>query len=603
MTVIDHQERPKRVTVNVLNPAEMFRNPVRYQIPQFQRRYIWNQEKHWQPLWADAQRTAELCLTDDQAAPHFLGAVVLQHQKGATGQIEARLVVDGQQRLTTLQLLLDAAQKVIVSKGIQNSEGLSHLIRNEEQSGNSDPHHIFKVWPTVIDHDAFREALTEDQSNFGDSPIVKAHQFFVRQIEKWFDDGSEDPAVRCSALTKALSEKLHMVVIDLNPTDNPHVIFESLNARGEALLESDLIKNMVMYEAERAGIVEGTRNADWLWDFNDRWWVTEIGRGRTKQPRIDIFLNHWLVMRTGSDVTTDEVFSTFRRYYTDEAHQSIQTVAMDIKKIGDTYKALETEAIPDITLDWPLGTIREFLYRRRIMQAGVLTPVLLWLFSYPVPSDQLEKSLRAIESHLVRRMICLRGTMGYNRLFIGLVRLLKDSDPQTAGDTVVRYLADQGSNVGAWPTDTELENAFVSSELYGKLTQGRLRIVLEGIEQGLRTQLTEVQYCPRNLTIDHLMPQDWKDNYPLRGADPEERERIIHTLGNLTLVTRPLNSTMSNAPWIGKKEALKDHSTLFLNKELVNDEERVIWDEIAIEERARRLCRAAIKVWPHANDI
>lgn len=601
MPAIDQQDR---VNVNVLSPAELFRNSVRYQIPQFQRRYIWNEEKHWKPLWADVRRTAESCLDDldNSVPPHFLGAVVLQHQPSSTGQIETRLVVDGQQRLTTLQLLLDAAQKVLDARGIQNPAELSNLIRNQEIPGSSDPNHVFKVWPTVIDHGAFREALTADGSNYTDSPIAKAHQFFGRRIEDWLDEDPDNHLERVRALVEALLHLLHMVVIDLNSTDNPHVIFESLNARGEALLESDLIKNMVMYEAERAGIVEGTRNADWLWDFNDRWWVTEIGRGRTKQPRIDIFLNHWLIMRTGNDVTTDEVFSTFRRYYTDEAKQPIQTIARDIKKISETYKYLEIEQIPDILE--ASRHVKEFLYRRRVMQAGVLMPVLLWLFSASIPVPQLTKALKAIESHLIRRMICLRSTTGHNRLFIGLVRMLKESDAAAAGDTVVRYLCDQESNVGLWPTDDELKNAFVNTPLYTRLTQGRLRLVLEGIEQGLRTKFAESEFPPHNLTIEHLMPQDWSDNYPLQiGSDPEERDRIIHTLGNLTLVTRPLNSTMSNAPWIGKKEELKDHSTLFLNKDLVNDTERVIWDEIAIEDRAHELYLAATKVWPHANDL
>ncbi len=544
-----------RVDVNVLSPAELFSNSVRYQIPQFQRRYIWDEEKHWNPLWADVKRTAELCLADTDliAPPHFLGAVVLQHQPSSTGQIETRLVVDGQQRLTTLQLLLDAAQKVLESRGIQNPEELTNLIRNQEAPGNSDPNHIFKVWPTVIDHGAFREVLTADGSSHTDSPIARAHQFFVRRIEDWLDQDPDNLLPRARALAESLSHLLHMVVIDLNANDNPHVIFESLNARGEALLESDLIKNMVMYEAERAGIVEGTRNADWLWDFNDRWWVTEIGRGRTKQPRIDIFLNHWLIMRTGNDVTTDEVFSTFRRYYTDEAKQPIHLMAMDIKKIGDTYRFLETDQVPDVY--GIIRNIKNFLYRRRVMQAGVLTPVLLWLFSAQVPTAQLEKSLFAIESHLIRRMICLRSTTGHNRLFISLVRLLKDSNPECAGDTVVQYLGNQDSNVGWWPTDDELRGAFVNNPLYNTLTQGRLRIILEGIEQGLRTKFTECKSPPKNLTIEHVMPQAWRDNYPLSSvSDPEERDRIIHTLGNLTLVTRPLNSTMSNAPWIGKKK-------------------------------------------------
>ena len=116
--------------------------------------------------------------------------------------------------------------------------------------------------------------------------------------------------------------------------------------------------------------------------------------------------------------------------------------------------------------------------------------------------------------------------------------------------------------------------------------------------------MAEEQNVPRNLTIEHLMPQSWRDNYPpTSGIDAEARESIIHTIGNLTLVNRPLNSAMSNAPWIGKREEMKKHSTLFLNKDVVDDGNRFVWDEIAIAERARRLCRTAIKVWPYADNL
>ena len=116
--------------------------------------------------------------------------------------------------------------------------------------------------------------------------------------------------------------------------------------------------------------------------------------------------------------------------------------------------------------------------------------------------------------------------------------------------------------------------------------------------------MAEDQDAPLNLTIEHLMPQAWRDNYPLpNDISEEDRDKALHTIGNLTLVNRPLNSAMSNAPWIGKREELKKHSTLFLNKELVDDAGRMTWDEAAIEDRARRLCRAAIKVWPYADQL
>ncbi len=590
----------KRIDVNVLNPEEIFGQQIHYQIPKFQRRYIWNKEKHWEPLWADVRRVAEQVLAGHGASPHFLGAVVLQHMQKGSGQTQTRLVVDGQQRLTTLQILIDATYRSYSCTDFVPDKPLSGFVWNQEKRSDDNPDHVFKVWPTVIDQPSYRQALSDDPVDDLDSPIMQAHEFFRNETAKWLAIEKGDVENRTNALCQVLSSLLHLVVIDLTPTDNPHVIFESLNARGESLLESDLIKNMVMYEADRSGILHGTKNADWLWDFNDRWWATEVGRGRIKQPRIDIFLNQWLIMRTAKFVASDDVFSTFRRLCTDDNRLPIHQIAMDIKDIGDNYRSIETEKLADDFRS--VKNIMPFLYRRKILQIGVVTPVLLWLLSSNIPDGQLEKSIGALESHMVRRTIMLHRTAGLNRTYIELIGVLQESDPQTAGDTITRFLLRKDSNVASWPTDAELEFAFVNHNVYRGLTRGRLRLVLEGIEQGLRTAMAEEQNVPRNLTIEHLMPQSWRENYPLAdGIDEDEREGMIHTIGNLTLVNRPLNSAMSNAPWIGKREELKKHSTLFLNKELVDDTRRMTWDEVAIEERARRLCKAAIKVWPYAD--
>ena len=590
-----------RISVDVLNPEEIFGEQIHYQIPRFQRRYIWNKEKHWQQLWADVKRVADQCYTGDKPSPHFLGAVVLQHVYKGVGQTQTRLVVDGQQRLTTLQLLIDAAHKSYSAREYEPQKPMSELVWNEKKSTDSNIDHVYKVWPTVIDQPSFRQVLSDELLEDLDAPIALAHEYFRNEIDKWLDAESENLSVRVQALQRALRSLLHVVVIDLTPTDNPHVIFESLNARGESLLESDLIKNMVMYEADRAGIADGTTNADWLWDFNDRWWVTEIGRGRIKQARIDIFLNQWLIMRTAKFISNDDVFIEFRRY-TDEIALPIQEVAMDIKDIGEIYRSIETEKSYG---GFEFRTyLQRFLYRRKVMQLGVITPVLLWLYSTAIPPHQLEKSVRALESHAIRRMILLNRTAGLNRTYVELIRILEGSDPTIAGDVIVRFLSRKDSNVASWPTNAEIEDAFLNQNSYRGLTRGRLRIVLEGLEQGLRSEKAEEQEPRRNLTIEHVMPQEWRDNYPLSpGVAPEDRDHIIHTLGNLTLVNRPLNSAMSNAPWIGKREELKKHSTLFLNKELVDDCDDVTWGEAQIKARARRLSQVATKVWPYADSL
>ena len=176
---------------------------------------------------------------------------------------------------------------------------------------------------------------------------------------------------------------------------------------------------------------------------------------------------------------------------------------------------------------------------------------------------------------------------------------------EAADGIVVSYLAEQTARTGRWPDDQELRERFVRTPLYQWLTRGRLRMVLTGIEENLRTAKVESREIPKNLHIEHIMPQAWHQNWPLpQGADDDEaivnRDRAVHTIGNLTLVNGRLNASLSNAAWDSKRKALTDHSVMFLNKRLVNDGPEV-WDEQVIEKRAKWLHERAVEVWPYAD--
>ncbi len=597
--------------VGKLDLQTSFAKQVWYEIPMFQRQYVWDEDEQWEPLWADVRNTAERYLEAERSATparrapsHFLGTVVLQQkQTSSNEQLESRLVVDGQQRLTTLQLLADAVQEVFERQGLETAaRRLSNMVLNSEDYWGDNADRAFKVWPTRIDQEAFTHAMSNELPNeeYGESNIVRAHEFFKSQIDNWLNQVPEDRESRASALERIIRNQLELVIIDLEIEDDPHIIFETLNARGTPLLESDLIKNMIMYEAENAGISTNSEDGMQLWRFDEGWWHEDVAQGRLVRPRIDVFLNYWLVMRTQEEVTAKDVFSTFRRRYTTwRPSESIAELSQNIHAAGDYYKALEEANQPE------LG---KFLYRRGVMQAGVLTPVLLHLLMAQTPQPQLGNALRAIESYLIRRMILRMTTNDYNRLFIGLLTELEESGPEQADLTVVGYLGNQTAPARIWPDDHLLEEAFTGWPLYKLLTRGRLRIVLEGIEEDLRTNMAEIQSVPRNLTIEHIMPQRWRDHWPPPEylEDPEkavrDRDNLIHSMGNLTLVNRRLNSRLSNVPWEQKKADLSGHSVLFLNKTLLENSPEV-WDEDAIRLRAVDMCQAAVRVWPRADEF
>lgn len=202
--------------------------------------------------------------------------------------------------------------------------------------------------------------------------------------------------------------------------------------------------------------------------------------------------------------------------------------------------------------------------------------------------------------------MCRLTTKDYNRLFLELMSRLRDCEPGAASETVVTYLATQSAESRRWPTDQEFEGAILSLPLYRLLTRGRLRMVLEGIEEYLRGDLAEEANVARgSLTIEHILPRSWKEHWPLEdvslGDKAElDRERLLHSLGNLTLVNSRLNPKLSNAPWVRKRETLAQHTVLHLNKELLDSYRDTEWAEMTIRERGAALAQIAKMIWPAA---
>ena len=602
---------------DILTLKQIFQKDVRYLIPTFQRPFVWTQEEQWEPLWDDVRNTAERYIdqlemrgNDRQAqaesstAHHFLGAIVLQQQPTAAAEIEARTVIDGQQRLTTLQLLLDAAQEVYERVGAApEAKRLSRLVLNNVDFVE-DQDDVFKIWPTAVDRDAFRLAMSNDlpTGESWDSNIVQAHEFFQLQVQQWLDEKGDERSRRAHALETTLIALLQMVVIDLDGKDDEHVIFETLNARGTPLLASDLIKNLVLFTAGESGKDEREFHSKYWKDFDEMWWRQEVRQGRLVRPRVDVFLNYWLVMETGEEVNANRVFPEFRTYLDRTA--DVEAIATELKKFGEVYKELEQ--------DGQQSVVETFLYRWRIMQVGVITPVLIWLFAEPkdrLPTASLERSLKALESYLLRRMVCRMTTKDYNRLFLELLVQLKAETASLADDVIVSFLGAQTADAREWPSNEQVQEAFLNLPLYRLLTRSRLRIVLEGIENTLRTSKAEEKEVPRGLTIEHVMPRKWQENWPLAvGSEAElhegirRRNLLIHSVGNLTLVNNRLNPALSNSAWPRKREILEEHSVLYLNKALTDPSDGD-WDEDRIHERGRHLFEKAVSLWPGPKQI
>ncbi len=270
-------------------------------------------------------------------------------------------------------------------------------------------------------------------------------------------------------------------------------------------------------------------------------------------------------------------------------------MAGDIRKAGVIFKDIEEEKIPEI---------RTFWRRANTLELGVVMPVLLWLRTSEVTGTRLGRTLLALESYLVRRMLCGLPSMGLRLYFVNLLQALENDGPNASDATVIAHLSKSTDNQ-MWPNDRILEESLTTRPLRGNAR--RQTMVLEAIELGLRTDKSESVIGTGGLTLEHIMPKAWDEkNWPLVSDNlseaRERRNEAVKELGNLTLVTQKLNSSISNGPWPEKKGNLHQHSTLFLNKILLDDAPDN-WDEDAILERSRLLARQIIRIWPHADQL
>jgi hypothetical protein len=603
------------VETQVRTPQMVFMQPQRLVVPLFQRPYVWNEEGQWEPLWNDVARVADRLLLrpHEKHQPHFLGAVVLQQANNPVGLMQARTIIDGQQRLTTLQLLLDALHAELMRvDALPPAMRIQALVTNSEHFC-SKPEDRFKVWPTNRDRPAFHAVMgapppvDHDAVGHQGERMVEAHRFFSEQAREWLAAGGvEATQSRALAIETVVRDLLQLVVIDLASEENAQEIFETLNARGAQLTAADLIKNFVFQRLlESSADVETVYERRWK-EFETAFWETEIGVGRVRHPRSSVFLNHWLIARTGEEVLARKVFERFKRFADDDASVPMHTLVEQIDDASRVYRKFVTDAESNIG---PIDRLGLFGYRTGVLESEVIKPFVLWLLDPQqpaVPAAQFAKALDVVESWMVRRMLVRATTKNYNMVVAEIVALLRKSDRSQAGDIVEQFLASQSSGSRYWPDDEELQEELGALLAYRRLGRGRLRMILEAIEDHKRgwqegkAALGEARVTRGKHAIEHIMPRKWAAHWPLpEGADDAERDRIVHTLGNLTLLTGRLNSKVSNGPWLGaegKRAGLDGHDVLFLNRELVKGPDT--WAEESIRKRTAELAGVICRIWP-----
>ncbi|WP_037179904.1 GmrSD restriction endonuclease domain-containing protein [Rhodococcoides fascians] len=564
-------------------------------VPIFQRPYVWTREKNWEPLWDDVLSMYTLFKNDQDANPHFMGAVVLDHMRIAKGAMPSRQVVDGQQRLTTLQVLFCAVRDALTSRDqdARFRRALTQLSRNQDEL-SGDRHAKYKVWPTLSDREAFSDIIDAETSDDIDellsrphdtSTLLDAYRYFYEATLAWFDSIDEEFEREINHLVTVLREGLQLVVINLSEHDNAQVIFESLNDRGTPLLPSDLIKNFVFQLLESHGYDAEQMHSSYWHQLETPFWKKEIRQGRLLRSRLDAFFSHYLTMRLGKEVLAPSLFTQFREMATALSRDGLGELVSDISRYAAVYERITQSADEHDE--------SRFYSVVAALDTSVLTPVLMYLSS-EATADARAEAHRVLESWLVRRHVCKLTSKNYNRLMLDLLQTMKKSDAP-AGEAVRDFLLAQTADSSFWPDDERVQDVLLTRPVYRLLTRARLHIVLVGCEQALRQETQKISHTAgQRLSLEKLATPDSFTNDDSDQDGKAAPSSLFDSLGNLSLVTAKLDSATAGGPWYRRREKLERDSSIALNHELPPK-----FGHEEILERGVKLAEAFCLTWSH----
>lgn len=617
---------------NAVPLLALFERKMRLEVPLFQRQYVWSREQQWEPLWEDISRKFVEYLDGRKDGPvHFLGAMVLDQKLTPSTHVEKRQVIDGQQRLTTLQIFLAAMRDFCVE---QECEELAKEFRSYTLNSGmmADPEvDKFKVWPTQLDRKQFtnvvslgsREAIDAAHPltrrkyarKYDPRPrMVEAYFFFSDQIREFFlGNGDETPlagdqplAARIEESFQALKNALQVVAIDLEKDDDAQVIFETLNARGEPLLPADLLRNYIFLRAARLNEPQEALYEKYWRRFDEEFWRQEVRQGRLIRPRSDLFMQHYLASRQAVDIPIKHLFVEYRFWI--EKKRPFPTVEAELATLAK--QGANFRRIIEPKKDDPIFGLATFMERFDIRTAY---PLLLYLTEQDLMARDWADISTVMESYLLRRVVMGWSTKAYNRIFLNLLKTLRKVGCTSLN--LRQALSELEGDTSAWPSDEKFGEAWQTQHIYQVLNNAKIVHILRRLSDSYLTNRNEEITIDGALTVEHLLPQGWIENWPLpdgtkgmtwnemieaepgdlRVAATRARNAALQTIGNLTVLTQALNSSVSNGAWVTKRPEVMKSSLLPINQQLHGFD---TWDEEAIHKRGKDLFSRAIRLWP-----
>ncbi|WP_217619719.1 GmrSD restriction endonuclease domain-containing protein [Helicobacter pylori] len=536
-------------------------------IPIYQRVYSWEKE-HCEQLWDDIVKTGG----NDQMNGHFIGSIVFVQDGIYTTNHNELLIIDGQQRLTTITLLFIALRNHLSDEDeflekfsrqkIQNR----YLINSDEKGDKK-----FKLILSEPDRDTLLSLIDENRGKPSE-PSLKIMENF-KLFEEWIRKNTD----KLETIFKGL-DKLMVVEISLERgKDNPQLIFESMNSTGKDLTQTDLIRNYILMglEPEKQKI------------FYKKYWRAMEEDFKQNETLFNQFVRHYLTIKTGDTPNISKVYEAFKRY---QQERGIETEALlqDLQKYCGFFCQIVFKKEADKDLSKALGFLVD-------LEMDVIYPLLLELYS-DYSDGVLSKQdfipiIALTESYIYRRAVCGLGSNGLNKIFPSFTKKI---DKNQYLESIKVHFLSLEKTTGKFPKDSDFKDSLITKELYDPKKTKKIKSFLERLEKFDTKEPVDTQEC----TTEHIMPQtltkEWKRD--LSENFEAIHEKYLHTIGNLTLTG--YNQEYSNKSFQEKRDMEKGfkQSSLKLNQSLKNLES---FGEKEIEKRANDLADWALKIWTY----
>lgn len=557
------------------NIADIFNRTHTLKIPHFQRSYVWGEEQ-WERFLDDMNYASGI------NAPYFMGSIILKQQETTTVQGTIRTIIDGQQRLTTFLLFFKAL-----------------FIKNET------PEKFNQIFTTfsngiILEHNysdkpVFDKIILDQELDLREkkSSIYKCFEYFSRNIIKGINPNN-------------LFSNILFIGIELQHHEDEQQIFDTINSLGVRLTTAELLKNYLFKD----DIEFFNKNWRDIFENNSdtkEYWDQEVTSGRNIRNNIDLFLQSYLFIKIqdkGLNVASedkeryfkiDSVFNSYKEFI-EKYDLDKNSVIDELKDFAIVYKNTINPKIVEQDLDRGDYTQRLNLVMFGLDTATII-PYVLYVAKKVSDQDEKNKIFRYLEAYLMRRLICKKTSKNYNQLFRSFINNEIDSL-----EKLKEIIEKKGEKINSMPTDVEFKDGIFQSVLTNRQTKGILYLIERTIRNDLNA--TELKFF-NEYSLEHVMPKKWKNNWGADSLTNEQREirdNLILTLGNLTLITKQLNSSIRDSDWATKKNGNSRNRGLneyaqgieIFSKYLQRNE----WTEDCIKERCLQLADyAKSQVW------